>query len=282
MSILKNALYIVATPLGNPDDISHRALETLAGVDVIAAEDTRRIKRLMQHFNLGTACISLHEHNEAQASAQVVQRLQAGQSVALVSDAGTPLISDPGYELIRMAQAAGLRIIPVPGPSALTAALSVAGLPNDRFVFEGFLPPRAAARRVRLEQLRDEPRTLVFYEAPHRILETLRDMTAVFGPQREAAIARELTKTFETVRRDSLEALTAWVAGDSDQQRGEIVVLVHGASQAPRETARVDMRALLEALLPGRSTKEAVALAADLTGEKRNRLYEMALEIRET
>ncbi|HFQ91680.1 MAG TPA: 16S rRNA (cytidine(1402)-2'-O)-methyltransferase, partial [Chromatiales bacterium] len=225
MSIL-NALYIVATPLGNPGDIGWRALETLAGVDVIAAEDTRRAGRLLGQFNISTPCLSLHEHNEAQASARVVRRLQAGQSVALISDAGTPLISDPGYELVRMVQAAGLRVIPVPGPSALTAALSVAGLPNDRFVFEGFLPPRAAARRARLEQLRDEPRTLVFYEAPHRILESLQDMMAVFGAQREATVARELTKTFETVRRDRLEALVAWAAGDGEQRRGEIVVLV--------------------------------------------------------
>jgi len=281
VSIL-NALYIVATPLGNPGDIGRRALETLAGVDVIAAEDTRRAGRLLGQFNISTPCLSLHEHNEAQASARVVRRLQAGQSVALISDAGTPLISDPGYELVRMVQAAGLRVIPVPGPSALTAALSVAGLPNDRFVFEGFLPPRAAARRARLEQLRDEPRTLVFYEAPHRILESLQDMMAVFGAQREATVARELTKTFETVRRDRLEALVAWAAGDGEQRRGEIVVLVRGAPQVPGETARIEIRALLAVLLDGRSTREAAALAADLTGEKRNRLYEMALEIRET
>ncbi len=279
MSIVKNALYIVATPLGNADDMSRRALEVLGGVDVIAAEDTRRIKRLLQHFHLRADCISLHEHNEGAASAQVVKRLQAGQSVALVSDAGTPLISDPGYELIRLAQAAGVRVIPVPGPSALTAALSVAGLPSDRFVFEGFLPPRSAARRARLAQLQNEPRTLIFYEAPHRIVETLRDMEAVFGAEREAAVVRELTKTYETVRRDTLGHLAEWVASDNEQQKGEIVVLVHGAPQLPGATAEVDVRRLLTILLEGKSTKEAVALAADLTGEKRNRLYEMALEI---
>jgi len=281
VSIVKNALYIVATPLGNPGDMSRRALETLAGVDVIAAEDTRRIKRLLRHFHIGADCVSLHEHNEGQVSAQVVKRLQAGQSVALVSDAGTPLISDPGYELIRLAQDAGVRIIPVPGPSALTAALSVAGLPNDRFVFEGFLPARSAARIARLEQLRNEPRTLVFYEAPHRILATLRDMGAVFGMEREAAMARELTKTYETIRRDRLERLIEWVASDSEQQRGEIVVLVHGMPQTPGAAAQVDVRQLLAVLLEGRSTKEAVTLAADLTGEKRNRLYDMALAIQE-
>lgn len=261
--------------------MSRRALETLAGVDVIAAEDTRRIKRLLRHFHIGADCVSLHEHNEGQVSAQVVKRLQAGQSVALVSDAGTPLISDPGYELIRLAQDAGVRIIPVPGPSALTAALSVAGLPNDRFVFEGFLPARSAARIARLEQLRNEPRTLVFYEAPHRILATLRDMGAVFGMEREAAMARELTKTYETIRRDRLERLIEWVASDSEQQRGEIVVLVHGMPQTPGAAAQVDVRQLLAVLLEGRSTKEAVTLAADLTGEKRNRLYDMALAIQE-
>lgn len=260
--------------------MSRRARETLAGVDVIAAEDTRRIRRLLQHFHISADCIAFHEHNEGQVAGQVVKRLQAGQSVALVSDAGTPLISDPGYGLIRMAQDAGLRVVPVPGPSALTAALSVAGLPNDRFVFEGFLPSRAAARRARLETLQDEPRTIVFYEAPHRILETLRDMGAVFGVGREAAIARELTKTFETIRRDCLGRLAEWVAGDSEQQRGEIVVLVHGAPQSPGDTAQVDIKALLAVLLENHPTKEAVKLAADLTGEKRNRLYDIAVDIR--
>jgi len=279
VSIVKSALYIVATPLGNPHDISRRALETLAGVDLVAAEDTRRTKRLLQYFNISAVCISLHEHNESHASAQVVKRLQAGQAVALVSDAGTPLISDPGYELIRMAQQAMLRIIPVPGPSALTAALSVAGLPNDRFIFEGFLPARTAARLLRLEQLRNEPRTLIFYEAPHRILAMLSDMASIFGADREAVIAREMTKTFETIRRDSLGQLSDWIASDKEQQRGEIVVLVHGSVEKPGDSARVEIRMLLMVLLENHPTKEAVKLAADLTGEKRNRLYDIALDI---
>ena len=280
MSIVKSALYVVATPLGNPHDISRRALDTLAGVDLVAAEDTRRIKRLLQYYNISAACISLHEHNESQASAQVVKRLQAGQAVALVSDAGTPLISDPGYELIRLAQQAALRIIPVPGPSALTTALSVAGLPNDRFVFEGFLPARGTARRQRLEQLCGESRTLIFYESSHRIVESLQDMQTVFGDQRRAVVARELTKQFETIQGDTLAALVQWVTADPNQRKGEFVVLVQGLEHVDSDAVTPEAEQLLQVLLEELPIKKAAKLAARITGLNKRALYDRSEERR--
>ena len=280
MSIEKRALYVVATPLGNLADMTHRAVAVLAAVDVIAAEDTRHSRHLLRHYGITTPCVALHEHNEARVAPGLVQRILAGEAVALISDAGTPLISDPGYGLVRSAQAAGCRVVPVPGPSALTAALCAAGLPNDRFVFEGFLPARAGGRRQRLQALRDETRTLVFYEAPHRILRLLEDLCEILGGGREAAIARELTKTFETIRRDSLAALRAWVAADPHQQKGEFVVLVRGA-EATAEEALVEAtpEALLTALLARLPLKEAVATAAEISGLRRNRLYELAVRL---
>ena len=273
------SLYVVATPIGNLDDISTRALTILRSVALIAAEDTRHSARLMQHFGIGTPLAACHEHNERDQGGRFLARLLAGDDVALISDAGTPLISDPGYHLVRQARAAGIAVVPVPGACALIAALSAAGLPSDRFIFEGFLPAKAAGRRARLEQVKEEPRTLIFYEAPHRILECLQDMQSVFGDQRLALLARELTKTFETLKGLPLAELADWVAADSNQQRGECVVLVAGW-QAPEggEAVSAEAMRVLNLLLAEMPLKRAAALAAEITGVRKNLLYQVALE----
>ena len=274
MSIEPGTLYVVATPIGNLADLSPRALEVLQGVDCIAAEDTRHSGRLLRHFGITTASVAFHEHNEARRVEELVGRLQAGEAVALISDAGTPLVSDPGFHLVRTVWERGLRAVPIPGPSAVAAALSVSGLATDRVAFEGFLPAKAGARRKRLQALREEPRTLVFFEAPHRLLETLNDLVGVMGPQRRATLARELTKTHETVRPDRLEALRQWVEADPDQRRGEIVLLVAGqtaeAAAAAREREGLRVAERLARELPA---SRAAALAAEITGAKKNSLY---------
>jgi 16S rRNA (cytidine1402-2'-O)-methyltransferase len=272
------SLYVVATPIGNLDDISARALNVLRNVALIAAEDTRHSARLMQRFGIGTPLVACHEHNERDQGGRFLARLLAGDDVALISDAGTPLISDPGYHLVRQARAAGVAVVPVPGACALIAALSAAGLPSDRFIFEGFLPAKAAGRRARLEQVKEESRTLIFYEAPHRILECLQDMQAVFGDERPALLARELTKTFETLKGMPLAELAAWVGADSNQQRGECVVLVAGW-QAPEGEDAINAEALriLNLLLAEMPLKRAAALAAEITGVRKNLLYQAAL-----
>ena len=273
------SLYVVATPIGNLDDISTRALNILRDVALIAAEDTRHSARLMQHFGIATPLAACHEHNERDQGGRFLARLLAGDDVALISDAGTPLISDPGYHLVRQARAAGIAVVPVPGACALIAALSAAGLPSDRFIFEGFLPAKAVGRRARLEQVKEEPRTLIFYEAPHRILECLQDMQAVFGGERPALLAREITKTFETLKGMPLAELAAWVAADSNQQRGECVVLVAGW-QAPEgeEAVSADALRVLNLLLAEMPLKRAAALASEITGVRKNLLYQVALE----
>ena len=278
-TVQPGSLYVVATPIGNLDDISARALRILREVALIAAEDTRHSARLLQHFGIQTPLAACHEHNERDQGGRFLARLQAGEDVALISDAGTPLISDPGYHLVRQARAAGIAVVPVPGACALIAALSAAGLPSDRFIFEGFLPAKAAGRRARLEQVREEPRTLIFYEAPHRILECLQDMREVFGDDRPALLARELTKTFETLQGLPLAELCEWVAADSNQQRGECVVLVAGW-QAPEGEEAVSAEALrvLDLLLSEMPLKRAAALAAEITGVRKNVLYQVALE----
>lgn len=265
-------LYVVATPIGNLGDLSARAGQTLREVAAICAEDTRRTRTLLAHLGIDTPTLPLHEHNEEAMAARLVARLAAGESLALVSDAGTPLVSDPGFRLVRAARRAGIRVSPVPGPSALVAALSAAGLPSDRFVFEGFLPARAAARRERLAALAGEPRTLIFYESAHRIAESLADLRAAFGGERRAVLARELTKLFETVLDGSLAGLQAAVEADADQRRGEFVLLVEGAGEdggaALAEGRRV--YALLSGHLPPSS---AARLAAEITGAPRKALY---------
>ncbi|WP_447752808.1 16S rRNA (cytidine(1402)-2'-O)-methyltransferase [Pseudomonas nicosulfuronedens] len=272
-------LYVVATPIGNLDDISARALKVLADVALIAAEDTRHSIRLLQHFGIQTPLAACHEHNEREQGGRFLAKLQAGEDVALISDAGTPLISDPGYHLVRQARAAGIAVVPVPGACALIAALSAAGLPSDRFVFEGFLPAKAAGRRGRLEALLEEPRTLIFYEAPHRVLECIEDMAAIFGDERPALLARELTKTFETLKGLPLGELREFVASDSNQQRGECVLLVAG-KPAPEGDEAVDAQTLrvLDLLLAELPVKRAAALTAEITGARKNRLYQIALE----
>lgn len=273
-------LYVVATPIGNLDDISARMLKTLQNVALIAAEDTRHSARLMQHFGINTPLIACHDHNERDQGLRLVERLLAGESIALISDAGTPLISDPGFHLVRAARAAGVPVVPVPGPCALVAALSAAGLPSDRFVFEGFLPARSSGRRQQLEALREEPRTLIFYEAPHRLLESLRDMQTVFGDERVVVLARELTKTFETIKGAPLVELCAWVEADSNQQRGECVLLVEGW-RAPEgeESLSAEVLRILQLLLAELPLKRAAALAAEITGVRKNLLYQEALRL---
>ncbi|HBC00398.1 MAG TPA: 16S rRNA (cytidine(1402)-2'-O)-methyltransferase [Pseudomonas sp.] len=272
-------LYVVATPIGNLEDISARALRVLREVSLIAAEDTRHSSRLLAHFGIQTPLAACHEHNEREEGGRFIGRLQGGEDVALISDAGTPLISDPGYHLVRQARAAGVAVVPVPGACALIAALSAAGLPSDRFIFEGFLPAKAAARCARLEALKEEPRTLIFYEAPHRILESLGDFRDVFGGDRIAVLGRELTKTFETLKGLPLSELHAWVEADSNQQRGECVVLVEGW-HAPLDERAVNAEALrvLDLLLAEMPLKRAAAIAADITGVRKNLLYQAALE----
>jgi 16S rRNA (cytidine1402-2'-O)-methyltransferase len=275
-------LYVVATPIGNLGDVSVRAQETLAAVDVVAAEDTRHSGRLLAALGIQRPMLSLHEHNEAARAAEIVGQLRDGRSIALVSDAGTPLVSDPGFRVVAAVRAAGLRVVPVPGACAAIAALSVAGLPTDRFCFEGFLPSRAAARRTRLQALAREPRTLVFYEAPHRVAETLADLVAAFGAERPAVVARELTKLHESTYADTLGALAARAGADPDMNRGESVLVVGGASvtEDPGEPGALDVRTLLGALLAELPVSRAVDVVVKATGQRRNRIYELALALR--
>jgi 16S rRNA (cytidine1402-2'-O)-methyltransferase len=269
----------VATPIGNLEDISARALRVLREVQLIAAEDTRHSARLLQHFGITTPLAACHEHNEREQGSRLVQRLLAGDDLALISDAGTPLISDPGYHLVRNARAAGVRVVPVPGACALIAALSASGLASDRFVFEGFLPARSTGRRQRLQALVEEPRTLIFYEAPHRLLECLADLRELFGAERPAVLARELSKTFETIKGAPLGELHEWVAADSNQQRGECVLLVEGWHEPQGEEAlSAEALRVLDLLLAELPLKRAAALAAEITGVRKNLLYQQALE----
>ena len=272
MATASGTLWVVATPIGNLDDLSARARSVLGSVVVIAAEDTRHTRHLLQHFGLATPLLALHEHNEAGVVAALLARLAAGEDLALVSDAGTPLISDPGFRLVRAARAAGLRVAPVPGPAALIAALSVAGLPSERFVFEGFLPAKAGARRQYLAALVGEARTLVFYEAPHRLEATLADLAAAFGSERPAALARELTKLHETVIDATLGDLMARVAADADQRRGEIVLIV-GGNDAQAAQALAEGRRLYALLRGELAPARAARIAAEFTGASRRALY---------
>ena len=271
-------LYIVATPIGNLEDISARALAVLREVDLIAAEDTRHSKRLLSHYAITTPLRSYHDFNERQAAQALMKSLRAGLQVALISDAGTPLINDPGYHLVCAAHEHSIRVVPVPGPCAAIAALSAAGLPTDRFVFEGYAPEKQAARAARFKELAQEPRTLVFYEAPHRIRGFLADAEAAFGARRQATLARELTKRFETIRRDELGALHAAVTEEASWSKGEYVVIVHGA-EARREEGEEEAQRVLTILLQELPLKQAAKLAAGITGRKKNELYELGLKL---
>ena len=279
-SINAGSLYVVATPIGNLEDMTPRAIRILSEVDLIAAEDTRHSGKLLKHFGIEAKTEALHEHNERSQVPRLIEILQAGKSIAFITDAGTPLVSDPGFHLVRSARQAGLTVIPVPGACAAIAALSAAGLPSDRFVFEGFPPAKSAARRAVFEKLREEARTLIFYESPHRILESLKEMTEIFGPEREAVLARELTKQFETVRNGTLTELSEWVNRDPHQQLGEFVILIHGVPRAEREAVDEEAERVLRILLGELPVSQAAALAAKITGLKKNRLYEYALNLK--
>lgn len=275
-TVVAGALYVVATPIGNLGDLSPRACRILAGVDRIAAEDTRTSGLLLAHFGIQRPLVALHEHNEDRIAAELVRQLQAGQSLALISDAGTPLISDPGFALVRAARAAGVPAYAVPGPCAAVAALSVSGLPSDAFLFAGFLPPKQAARRAKLEQLGREPRTVIVYESSHRIADTLVDVAAVLGPQRPVALSRELSKRFEESYSGTAAGLLAWQAADANRGRGEFVLLIGSAGQTAdlAEGERV-LRLLLREL----PSSGAARLAAEITGAPRKALYAVALRI---
>ncbi len=275
-------LYVVATPIGNLEDLSPRAARVLGEVDLVAAEDTRHTTRLLRHLGLSVPMLSLHEHNEAARVDRLDQRLQRGESIALVSDAGTPLISDPGFVLVRELRARARRIVPVPGACALVAALSAAGLPTDRFVFQGFLPAKAGARRQRLEALEQRTETLVFYESPHRIRDTLADIATVLG-ERRLVLARELTKSFETFLDGSAEALLVRMEADPDQARGEFVVMLAGAEAREGSGAfSLEAEAVLGALLAeGIGVKQAAAVAARLLGGAKKEWYSRAQALKE-
>ena len=271
-------LFVVATPIGHLDDMSYRAIDVLKSVSLIAAEDTRTSAQLMKHFNISTPLTACHEHNESNKIDILVQKLLNGEDMALISDAGTPLISDPGFKLVRAAQANGIRVIPVPGACAAIAALSAVGLPSDRFSFQGFLASKQSQRLQQLEKLKDETQTLIFYEAPHRILDSVKDMTAVFGADRPVGFAREITKTFETIKKMALGELVEFIAADHHQQKGEIVLVVGGASEE-KDMEQEKLDQLLQRLLQDLSVKAASQLAADLTGIKKKIAYQRALEL---
>lgn len=274
---------MVSTPIGNLADISERALQVLRRVDLILAEDTRHSARLLAHFGIERPLRALHEHNEQRASAAVVHELQAGRDMALISDAGTPLLSDPGFPLVRLCRQAGVAVVPVPGPSALAAALSCAGLPTDRFLFEGFLPRNRSARRERLRELAGQTATLVFYEAPHRLLECLQDCVEELGGERAAFLARELTKLHEDLTAASLAELHDLYAGQPERCRGEIVLVVAGRSERSDSEPVVPPQVIegLRLLVTGLPVKQAANAAALLTGLPRNRLYQLALRLRD-
>lgn len=275
-------LYVVATPIGNLEDITYRAVSVLKQVDVVAAEDTRHSKKLLHHFGIQKPMLSLHDFNERERSQQIVQSLEDGKSVALISDAGTPLISDPGYYLVSLVRQSGHKVVPVPGVSASIAALSVSGLPTDRFSFEGFLPAKSSARKKTLEAVSKEVRTLVFYESPHRVLDSVADMLAVLGGERKMVVARELTKTFETIKDGSISEIYEWMLADDNQQRGEFVLLLDGAAQGQDElVGSVDVDRLLYVLAAELPVKKVAKLVSELTGQKKNELYSRLLEMRQ-
>ncbi|MBJ9999906.1 MULTISPECIES: 16S rRNA (cytidine(1402)-2'-O)-methyltransferase [unclassified Erwinia] len=275
--ISASTLYIVPTPIGNLGDITQRALTVLASVDLIAAEDTRHTGLLLQHFAINARLFALHDHNEQQKAESLLAKLREGQSIALVSDAGTPLINDPGYHLVRLCREAGIRVVPLPGACAAVTALSAAGLPSDRFCYEGFLPAKSKGRCDTLRALEQEPRTLIFYESTHRLIDSLQDMVTVLGPDRYVVLAREITKTWESIQGAPVGELLAWVLEDENRRKGEMVLIVEGyhaeEDALPPEALRT--LALLQAELP---LKKAAALTAEIHGVKKNALYKYALE----
>jgi 16S rRNA (cytidine1402-2'-O)-methyltransferase len=279
-SLQSGTLYIVATPIGNLADMVPRAIATLNEVSVIACEDTRHSKKLLDHFTIDKPCVAYHDHTDKRSSGNLIKRLAAGEDIALISDAGTPLISDPGYRLVAEARAQGISVIPIPGASAVIAALSVAGLPTDKFKFIGFLPAKNSQRLSALKDLKTTTETLVCYEAPHRIADTLIDMVAVLGPERPAFMAREITKTFETYLHGSISEVLNQVQADSNQQRGEIVLAIGGYEDA-MDTVSVDAEKILSLLLKELPLAKAAAVTAKITGGDKKQLYQLGLSMQD-
>ncbi len=277
---LSAALYIVATPIGNLEDMSARAIAVLNAVDLIAAEDTRHSRRLLQHFQITTPMQSYHQHNEAERTAELIQRLQHDQSIAVISDAGTPLISDPGQRLVAAAHAANITVVPIPGACAITTALCAAGFEGAPFVFLGFLPAKQSHRLAMLQQYQQHTETLVLYEAPHRIIVLIEDLLTTLGPDREVVIARELTKQYETIHRANVAATLDWLRADSNQQRGEFVVIIQGAPEQLTTTDDAELLRILNTTLSECPLKQAVKLASQITGEPKNKVYQLALTLK--
>lgn len=280
MSNQAGVLYIVATPIGNLEDISARALKVLQQVNLIAAEDTRHSNQLLAHFGITAKLFSYHDFNERAGEKSLLDQLLAGKNIALISDAGTPLINDPGYRLVKSAHLHRIRVVPVPGPSALICALSAGGLPTDKFVFEGYPPERHTARTRYLQSLRSEKRTIVFYETPHRIAGFIKDAVSVFGPDRHATIAREMTKKFESICTGSLQELLVSIEDNKIPPKGEFVVLIQGAAEGEDDTA-LDLEKILRLLLAELPVKKAAAITSQITGVNKHELYELGLRLLE-
>ena len=273
-------LYLVATPIGDMTDIAPRALGILSTVDIVAVEDKRRSSRLFSHFGIKTPMISYHDHSEEKQVKKIIDELLCGKSVALISDAGTPLISDPGYKLVNAAKDKSIKVSPVPGPCALIAAISASGLPSDRFIFEGFLPSKSIPRITKIQNISADSRTIIFYEAPHRILETLIDMIKVIGPSRKIVLARELTKTYETFISGTLEGVLEIIEKDLNQQKGEIVIVLAGADYSEKKIEAQDSKRILSVLLEELPLKQAVSLGSKITGVQKNIFYKLALDLK--
>jgi 16S rRNA (cytidine1402-2'-O)-methyltransferase len=273
-------LYLVATPIGDMTDIAPRALGILSTVDIVAVEDKRRSSRLFSHFGIKTPMISYHDHSEEKQVKKIIDELLCGKSVALISDAGTPLISDPGYKLVNAAKDKSIKVSPVPGPCALIAAISASGLPSDRFIFEGFLPSKSIPRITKIQNISADSRTIIFYEAPHRILETLIDMIKVIGPSRKIVLARELTKTYETFISGTLESVLQIIEKDLNQQKGEIVIVLAGADFSEKKIETQDSERILSVLLEELPLKQAVSLGSKITGIQKNIFYKLALDLK--
>ena len=277
-AVQPGTLYVGATPIGNLGDLAPRALAVLGGVDAICAEDTRNSAALLSHFGLRKPLLALHDHNEEQVATGLVARLSAGESLALISDAGTPLVSDPGFRLVRAAREAGLPVVALPGPCAAIAALSVSGIPSDRFLFVGFLPAKGSQRRAALEELAAEPATLLLYESSHRIADCAADLAAVLGGRR-VCIARELTKLFEQSETMDAAALPAWIAADANREKGEFVLVVEGAPRREAAAGGADVQRILRVLVRELGASQGAKLAAEITGLKKRDLYEMSLAL---
>lgn len=277
-SMNQGILYIIATPIGNRSDMGERSIATLKQVDLIAVEDTRHSSKLLQFYNISTTTIAYHDHNEEQLTPKLIERLLAGENIALISDAGTPLLSDPGYRLVKAAHESALKVTPIPGACAAIAALSASGLATDRFLFAGFPPHKQIARQSFYQELENQRATLVFYESSHRILASVNDLCEIFGEQRQVVLAREMTKLFETIHSTSLGQLAGWIAADSNQQKGEFVIVLEGASRILSNDS-LELQHVLKALLSDLPVKQASQLAAKITGVKKNQVYKLALEL---